>query len=89
MTRSQKRGTHKSHRRSQCSDQSILSRTIIRSNPGTASNNGAAAGPHATVIFASRLFSITRCKSPVDKIASPTRVDVTNKSFMPSILSPI
>jgi len=52
---------------------------INLSSPGIARKTGIAAGPAATVTRASGWRSIRYDNIPVDKTASPTRVDVMNR----------
>ena len=81
---SQKHPTQALHSINQWSDPTILSSTITRSRLGTASKSGAAAGPQAMVTRASGWCSIKCASNPVDRMASPTRVDVMNRIFKSS-----
>jgi hypothetical protein len=55
---------------------------IIFFRPGTPSNKVAAAPPQATVTSAPGCWVIRCSSKPVDKIASPTRVDVIKRILM-------
>ena len=44
--------------------------------------NGAAAGPQAMVILASGLSAISLLRRPVERMASPTRVEVIKRILM-------
>ena len=76
---SQTRPDVAAHKPGQWSEHTILRSTMIRSSPGTASNRGAAAGPQATVTRAPGWHPIRWSRSPVDRMASPTRVEVMNR----------
>ena len=64
--------------------EAFLSMIIVCSTAGQASKRGAAGGPQATVILA---FGYVFAKweiRPVDKMASPMRVDVIKSIFIQS-----
>ena len=63
---------------------SFFYETIISFNPGSPVNNGAATGPQAMVILAEEFCDRKYSNNPVERIASPMRVDVTNKIFIGS-----
>src|SRR5690348_17149906 len=58
-----------------------------RAKPGASANSGAASGPAATVSAAPGYRSIRWRSNPVDRTASPIRVAVTNRIFMPEARS--
>jgi hypothetical protein len=59
-----------------------LLRTVTsRASPGTAAKSGAAGAPHTTVSRAPGWRSISQASRPVERIASPIRVEVMNRIF--------
>ena len=64
---------------SQCRPYGRLSRMIVRSRLGIRANTPSATRPHTTVIRASGCTRMRWSSRPVDRTASPTRLEVTNR----------
>lgn len=58
-----------------------LRKAMTRSTLAQGWNNETAEGPHATVNVAVGYRSKRSLNNPVDRIASPTRLEVTNRIF--------
>ncbi len=85
---SQTRPEHDAQSMGQCMENTILLRTIIRSRPGTASKRDAAAGPQAMVTLSVGFSRISRSSNPVERMASPTRVEEMKSSLMAAFIRP-